>query len=654
MSRLILGALAAAALVPAYAADSPAYLAPMYDAAGLTKSCEDGLARARKMIAEMAARSGPKGILEEWNRLYIEIDDVSSAPALYGAIHPDAAVREAAEKCENQYTSLGNELNQDERIYARLKAYKPANPREAKLRQDLLNGFEDTGAALPPEKRKRAKELLDQIEDTRQAFERNVREDQTRVAFTPAEMEGVTESYLKTRKRDDQGNYVLGLDAPSYSGFMANAKSEKARERYYRARFQQGGAKNLELLQKIFTLRQELAGLYGLPTFADYGLRRKMAGNPAAVDKFLKQVRAAVEPVEKKELEELRAEKAREHGTPLVDTKLHNWDTSYYLERLRRAKYDVDQEKLRAYFPADKSFDFTLLLAERLYGLKFRETKVPVWHADVRHFEVTDAGGHYLGNIYVDIYPREGKRPGAFAAPLRTASTLAQRLPSVALVANLNRQGLSQIELETLLHEMGHVLNFVLSHSAYGPQSFSTVKWDFVEAPSQMFEEWARREQTLSLFKEVCASCPQLTSGQIKRLEEARRFGQATGYGRQWLLAAFDMEMSTRPRPPLEAWKQLESTMPLGYVEGTMFPTAFTHIASGYAAGYYGYMWSRVIARDLLSAFNGNLLDTKVSSRYRDTILGAGNERQEVDMVRSFLGRDPSPEPFFAEITGKS
>jgi thimet oligopeptidase len=169
-----------------------------------------------------------------------------------------------------------------------------------------------------------------------------------------------------------------------------------------------------------------------------------------------------------------------------------------------------------------------------------------------------------------------------------------------------------------------------------------------------MFEEWARREQTLALFKEVCAECPQLTSAQIKRLEEARRFGQATGYGRQWLLAAFDMEMSTRPRPPLEVWKQLESAMPLGHVEGTMFPTAFTHIASGYAAGYYGYMWSRVIARDLLSAYQGNLLDTRVSTRYRSTILGAGNEREEVDMVRAFLGRDPSPEPFFAEITGKS
>jgi thimet oligopeptidase len=524
-----------------------------------------------------------------------------------------------------------------------------------KLRQDLLNGFEDSGAALPPDKRKRAKELLDRIEDTRQAFERNVREDPTTVVFTPAEMEGVSEAYLKARKKDEAGNYVLRLDQPSYSGFMNNAKSEKARERYYRARFQQGGVKNLELLQQIFTLRQELASLYDLPSFAAYGLRRKMAGNPEAVNKFLRQVKEAVTPVEKLELEELRAEKAREQGTELAATRLRNWDVNYYFERLRRAKYDVDQEKLRAYFPADKSMDFSMLLAERLYAIKFRETQVPTWHADVRHFEVLDGpSGRFLGNIYVDIYPREGKRPGAFAAPLRTASTLAHRLPSVALVANLNRQGLNQNELETLLHELGHVLNIVLSHSAYGPQSFSTVKWDFVEAPSQMFEEWARREQTLALFKEVCAECPQLTSAQIKRLEEARRFGQATGYGRQWLLAAFDMEMSTRPRPPLEVWKQLESAMPLGHVEGTMFPTAFTHIASGYAAGYYGYMWSRVIARDLLSAYQGNLLDTRVSTRYRSTILGAGNEREEVDMVRAFLGRDPSPEPFFAEITGKS
>lgn len=626
----------------------------MYDAAGVERVCEAGLARARKSIEAMAARKGPAGILDEWNRLFIEIEDASNVPSLYATLHPDKEVRAAGEACDQKFTSLNTELNQNEKIFARLRSFKPKNARQVKLRKDLLHGFEDSGVSLPPDKRARAKEIFEKIEEHRLAFERNVRDDATKVTFTPPEMEGLPEAYLKARKPDEAGNYVLGLDEPSYRTFVRNAKSETARERYYRARTQQGGAKNLEHMHQLFILRQELAGLYGLPTFADYGLRRKMAAKPETVSRFLADVKAAVTPVEKRELEELRAEKAKEQGTDLTSIRLQNWDVGYFSQKLKRARYDVDQEKLRAYFPSDKSVDFVLLLAQRLYGVTFKESTVPAWHPDVRYFEMRDGkSGRYRANMHLDLFPRDGKRPGAYAAPLRSASRLTGRTPSAALVTNFNRQGLNQEELETLLHEFGHVLNFLLSNADFAPQSFSTVKWDFVEAPSQMFEEWARREQTLALFKEVCPQCPQLSSEEVRRLEEARRFGQAMGYGGQWLLAAFDMEMSTRPRAPLDAWKELEAATPLGHVEGTMFPAAFGHLAGGYAAGYYGYMWSRVIARDLLTAFNGNLLDARVGARYRDAILGAGNEHEEADMVRKFLGREPSSKPFFDLIAGK-
>jgi thimet oligopeptidase len=168
-----------------------------------------------------------------------------------------------------------------------------------------------------------------------------------------------------------------------------------------------------------------------------------------------------------------------------------------------------------------------------------------------------------------------------------------------------------------------------------------------------MFEEWARREQTLALMKKVCAECPQLTRDEISRLEAARRYGQGIRYARQWLYAAFDMALATDPQPPLAVWKNLESATPLGHVEGTMFPASFSHIAANYAAGYYGYMWSEVIALDMLSAFKADLLDPRVGARYRDTILSQGGQEEEMDMVRRFLGREPSNEAFFAEITGK-
>jgi thimet oligopeptidase len=295
-----------------------------------------------------------------------------------------------------------------------------------------------------------------------------------------------------------------------------------------------------------------------------------------------------------------------------------------------------------------------MLVAQKLYGVKFAERKVPVWSEDVRYFDVLDAkSGRFVGGIYLDLYPREGKYAHVAAFPVRGVSLRAKRTPVSALVGNFDRRGLDHGELETMLHEFGHVLHGVLSRTDYNPQAGTSVKGDFVEAPSQMFEEWARREQSLALFKEVCPECPQLTADDIHRLDAARKFGQGILYSQQWLYAAYDMALSKEPQPALVAWKNLESATPLGSVDETMFPASFNHIASNYAAGYYGYMWSQVLALDMLSQFKRDMLDARVGARYRDTILSQGGQVEEMQMVRKFLGREPSSEAFFAEITGK-
>jgi thimet oligopeptidase len=209
-------------------------------------------------------------------------------------------------------------------------------------------------------------------------------------------------------------------------------------------------------------------------------------------------------------------------------------------------------------------------------------------------------------------------------------------------------------DVVTMFHEFGHLMHHVLGGDhVWVKQSGVATEHDFVEAPSQMFEEWGRREQTLALFKQVCAECPQLTADEIARLDAARKYGRGLMYARQWLYAKFDMELATDPRPPLAVWKNLENATPLGHVEGTMFPASFSHIAANYAAGYYGYMWSQVIALDMLSKFKPDMLDPKVGRTYRDTILASGGQREEMEIVRKFLGREPSSEAFFAEITGK-
>jgi len=654
--RFVPAAALAAAFIPLAAAAAPARpLVPLMDAAAVDRACNAALERARKEVAAMQKKAGPAGFADEWNRLQIGLEDIN-AIYLLGSVSPDKAVRDAAEPCLVKLTTFNTEVLQNERLFKRVQGMKPAGAHQAKLRKDLVEGFEDSGVALPPDKRARAKEIIDRVEELRQEFDRNVRDDPTRVTFRPEEMDGMPAAYLKAHEeaRDKDGNYVLTLKYPSYIPFMANARNEDARRRYYVAKLSEGGAKNLDLLYEIFKLRRELAALHGLPSFAHYSLRRKMAGTPQAVDKFLADVKDKVAELERQDIEELRAEKAKETGKPLADTKVNRWDVSYYQERIKKERYSVDQEQLRRYFPTEKSVDFVLAISSRLYGVKFKEVKVPTWHPDVRYFDVLDARtGAFISGFYLDLFPREGKYNHAAAFPVRGVSTRVKRTPLSALVTNFNREGLDHNELETLFHEFGHVLHGVLSRAEYNSHAGTSVKVDFVEAPSQMFEEWARREQTLAVMKEVCSQCPHLTAEEIARLDSARKYARGTRYARQWLFAVFDMALSTDPQPPLAVWKRLESATPLGHVEGTIFPASFSHLTAQYGAGYYGYMWSEVLALDMLSAFKRDMLDPKVGRRYRDEILAQGGQREEMEMVRRFLGRDPSPEAFFAEITGK-
>jgi thimet oligopeptidase len=321
---------------------------------------------------------------------------------------------------------------------------------------------------------------------------------------------------------------------------------------------------------------------------------------------------------------------------------------------LRRKRFDIDQEKLRKYFPTDKSVDFALLVAQTLYGLKFREVKAPTWSPDVRYLDVLDARtDQFIAGVYLDLFPREGKYGGGVAFPVRGDSRIAIRKALCALVVNLNRDGLTQNQLTVLVHEFGHTLHCALSNVDYNPQAGLNVKTDFVEAPSGLFEEWTRREQSLGLFKQVCPDCPHLTHDEIDRLQAARRFGEGIGFEAEWLRSVYDMALSTKPEPPLELWKKLEGATSLGYTQGTMFPASFSHIAGGMVAGYYSYLWSGALSHEMLSAFTTNMLDPEVGARFRENILSQGAQKEEIDLIHDFLGHAPSSEMFLKEIAGK-
>ena len=632
---------------------------PLYSATEIPAVCNAGLTRARKAVSDLeglpVSRSSIKSVLHALNRMQIVVEDVEGPVYLLSNVSPDKAVREAAESCLLQYSEFGTEWLQSEALYRRVLAVKATSPVDRKLKRDLVEGFEDTGVALPPEKRARMKEIIQKLEEARQEFERNIRDNKTKLTFTPEEMRGMPAAYLEKSKRDSAGNYVLGFEYPEYFPFMTNADDEEARRRYYVEFTNRGTARNMEVLAQVIGLRREMASLFGMTSYAQFSLRRKMAGTPAAVRSFLDDVKARVREVAAKDVEELRALKAQRLAKPLAEVKINNWDSAYYRDKLRKARYDIDREALREYFPTNAAIAWVIHISSVLYGIDFRPVAIATWHPEVRYYDVYDKKtGRFLAGLYLDLFPRDDKFSHAANFGVRSTSLLANRAPYAVLVANLDRKGLESAELETLVHEFGHALHHMFARTAYVAHGGSGLEWDFVEAPSQMYEEWARRSESLQLLSRFCTGCKTVDRDLVKRIESARKLGMGLRYLNQHLFADYDITLyGDIPVDPLKTWERMEGETVLGHTPGTMSPSSFEHIIRGYAAGYYGYMWSEVLALDMLSPYGTNIMNPTAGRRFRETILAHGGGRPAAQMVEEFLGRKPSNAAFVAEITGR-
>ena len=650
--------LAAVLALPAHADERP--LLPVFKSVDeIQATCDAGMKATQAAIdsfaIEKSTSADGKDVLNRWDALIIQLEEFAGPMDITAAVAIDGGLRDAADACNVRIAQLANGLFQNAGIYAQIRRLGKLSGADAELRQVLIEGFEDAGVALPEAKRQRAREILDRLAVLAVDFQKNAREKRSTITLNADELRGLPAAYLDRHKADADGRYTLTMDYTDYFPFMENAESGDARRRYFVTFNQIGGDENLAFMAEAFQLRKELAGLFGKPSYADYALQHKMAGTPTRVLDFLRNVKGKVNEVEASELAILRQEKARQLGTDPAQTRIEKWDVSYYLERVRKQRYTVDQEALRRYFPTDVSVAWMFDLAHRLYGVRFVQTAVPTWHEDVRYYDVIDERGRRIAGAYFDLYPRAGKYSHAAVWPVRHGSTRINRTPISVMVANLDRKGLNHNELETLLHEFGHMLHGTLSRAHYATLSGTNVRQDFVEAPSQMFEEWARRLQPLALMRDHCSDCPVVDAALLARLNEARRFGAGIRYARQHMLASFDMQLSgPQPGDPLAVWTKLEEESALGHVPDTRFPAQFGHLLGGYAAGYYGYMWSEVLALDIAAQWKNHPLDGKIGRRYLDTILSRGGEVPPQEMVRKFLGREPSPAAFFAEITGKS
>jgi thimet oligopeptidase len=650
--RITFFALAAAATSSWAAAPSlPGPAFPQYaNPAALEAACTKNLAAARAAVSKMErAKPGPQwlGAYDDLNAL---AEDLSGPIFLLSNVHPDKPMRDASEACELRWQDFSSTLGQNEKLYKAAKQLKGRDAIDRELVKNTLEGFEDSGVSLPADQRQRAKAIQDRITELGQTFDKNIRDANVQVAFAEAELKGVPEGVWKTAKRDAEGRVLLGLDYPTYGPVMDQAQSGAARERMWRAKQTEGGQANLKLLAEIATLRLEYAQLFGFKSYADFTLRRRMAESTANAKRFLEDVRLAVTEREKREIDELREAKAKDAGRPVADLKFERWDNAYYTERVKRERYSVDQDAFRPYFPPQESLALVMRIIEKTMGVKYtRMPGVKLWHPDAQAYVASDVKtGKALATLYVDAYPREGKFNHAAVWPIRTAASRIKRAPQAALVVNFDRKGLNLDEVETLLHEFGHAVHNNLGTTRY---SSGNVLRDFVEAPSQMLEDWVFEPRVMALMQEVCATCKPVPDELLAKAKVAERYGKGVRYARQQFYASFDLALHDADAPePMALWAKMEGATVLGHVPGTLGPAGFSHVASGYAAGYYGYLWSEVVAADLRTAFGNDRLDAKVGQRYRDTVLANGAQTPPQQLVRQFLGRESNSKAFFEDL----
>ena len=613
------------------------------------------LARAETALAHDAQPSAAQ-FFDQLDAITRREEDTLGPLGVLAAVSPRKSIRDASDDCERDHDAWSARFFQNAAVYARLQQAAPDDEIDRRFQREALDAFEDAGVALSADRQRRVRELRAQITQLTQTFERRLREDRTELLFSKVELAGVPSDVWSLAPRDAHGRYRLGLAQPTVFAVLENAIVAATRERMWRAFLSQGGQPNIDTLFALATARHELADNFGFASYADFVLRRRMAHSESEVQAFLSTVKDAVRERELADVAQLRAEKARDLQQPAEATALERWDVAFYSERLLRSRHAVDQEQFRRHFPPEASLAWVFHLAEKLFGVVIAplpvSSKSALWHRDARAYSVVDADSRaLLGTLFVDLYPRADKYKHAAVWSFRNASSLADRRPAAALVVNFNRQGLTLDELETLLHEFGHALHALLSTTRHAAQGGTNVQLDFVEAPSQMLEDWVYDPRVIALMSEVCAQCPSVPPAMLAQAKAARDFSNGVMVSRQHLFARYDLALHGREvLEPMALWTRMEGETLLGTVSGTLFPAGFEHIASGYAAGYYSYLWSEVLADDLRTAFAADRLDARVGQRYRQTVLQNGGQSAPADLVQRFLGRPSDSRAFFEAL----
>ena len=621
------------------------------DASALERSIDGRLARTRRLLDSLTAVTGRRTVsntLVLYDDLMRELDRAGSVAGLIRNVHPDSALRQAGERSDQRVSALATEISLDRRVFDALVAMElqGADPVTRHYVGRILRDFRLAGVDRDSATRARVRALRDTLVLVGQEFDRNIRDDvRTIEVASPAELEGLPKDFVAAHPPGPDGRIRLTTDYPDVIPVLTYARSDSLRRRV-RAEFDNRAyPRNMAVLDRLIARRDELARLLGFSSWADYALADKMVGTAANASAFIDRVVAASKVAAERDYQTLLRRKRQDHpGATAID----RWETGYLRELVRRSEYDFDSQQVRPYFPYDRVRQGVLDLSARLFGVTFRRmTDAPVWHPSVEGWEMFE-GGRLAGRFYLDMHPRSGKFGHAAHFRVRTGTTDGA-LPESALVCNFpggtaGEPGLMDHgEVESFLHEFGHLMHSLLARQRWNGVSGVRTEWDFVEAPSQMLEEWSWDPKVLASFARHYQTGEPIPAELVRRLERATDFGRALDVRTQMAYARISLSLYDRP-PARVHTDSIVSAVTRAYtavapMPGTHMQASFTHL-NGYSAFYYTYMWSLVIAKDLLSRFDrSNLMAPEPARRYRELILERGGSAPAARLVEDFLGR---------------
>jgi thimet oligopeptidase len=616
----------------------------------LVKGCRADMDRARAEASRAKASGAADALatLRAFDAAFAALGEAASRASLARNVHPDATLRDVAEGCEQEVDALSTELSLDRGLYDALVALDVSGE-DADTRylvEKSLRDFRRAGVDRDEPTRARVRALREELVRIGQEFGRNIKDDVRRLDVDPSELDGLPDDWRKAHPPGPGGKVTVTTDNTDYVPVMTYARSERVREALWRLYRLRGHPKNLDVLSRMLARRAELARVLGYPSWAAYVTEDKMIGSADAAAEFVEKIAGAAERRMARDFGQLLERKRRD--VPGAE-RVEPWDSAYLQERVKAEQYGFDSQSVRPYLEYGRVKDGVLDATARLFGITYR--RVPdaaVWHPDVEVHDVVE-DGRLLGRVYLDMHPRDGKYKH-YAQFTLASGQRDVRLPEGVLVCNFPRPApgapalMEHGDVKTFFHEFGHLLHHVLGgHTRWAGQSGVATEWDFVEAPSQMLEEWVWDPGVLAGFARHVETGEPIPAEVVRRMKAADEYGKGLLVRQQMFYAATSLELHRREPEGLDTTRLVaelqERYTPFRHVDGTYFQESFGHL-DGYSAIYYTYMWSLVIAKDLFGPFRAaGIMDAAVARRYRKAILEPGGSKPAAELVKDFLGR---------------